>query len=115
MIIAGARTGRWTRIDWGRGRSKGRSLGWSGKYEKEVGYIITMSSESRDDTGAHLPDSRGDEFSGPTGDQDLTHQRSTPTCSSPISIGLLFVCPLRVPSSIGELLLQMPSVVFLYS
>jgi hypothetical protein len=66
MIIAGARTGRWTRIDWCRGRSNGRSLGWSGKCEKAVGDIIPMSSESRDDTGAHLPDSRGDEFSGPT-------------------------------------------------
>jgi hypothetical protein len=31
-----------------------------------------MNGKPRDDTGAHLPDSRGDEFSGPTGRQLVT-------------------------------------------
>jgi hypothetical protein len=52
---------------------------------------------------------------GVSGGIGADHERSEPTCPDPSSIGLRFVCPARVSGPIGELLLAMPGVVFLYS
>jgi hypothetical protein len=67
IIMTGAHTGRWTWIVRYRGRSNGQMLGSSGKCQKWVGCILTMSGERRDDMSADLLVDGCDRFSGPTG------------------------------------------------
>src|SRR5215471_19037399 len=64
--MTGAPTGRWTWIVRCPGRSNGWRLARSGKSQKWVGCIITMSCEQHDDMCAHLPIDGRDGFSGPT-------------------------------------------------